>query len=44
MNPVKSTRKPSTGRPAKGNLTETFANNDVKPTSVFDAFKGIIED
>lgn len=44
MNPVKSTRKPSTGRPTKGNLTETFANNDVKPTSVFDAFKGIIED
>src|SRR6056300_1211914 len=44
MNPVKSTRKTSTGRPAKGNLTETFANNDVKPTSVFDAFKGIIED
>lgn len=43
MNPVKSTRKPY-GRPAKGNLTETFANNDVKPTSVFDAFKGIIED
>jgi len=44
MNPVKSTRKPTTGRPKKGDLSETFASNDVKPTSVFDAFKDIVED
>jgi len=44
MNPVKSTRKPTTGRPKKGDLSETFASNDVKPTSVFDAFKNIVED
>ena len=44
MNPVKSTRTKTTGRPKKGNLGETFASNDVKPTSVFDAFKDIVEE
>jgi len=44
MNPIKSTRKSTTGRPKKGDLSETFTNNDVKPTSVFDAFKDIVED
>ena len=44
MNPVKSTRSKTTGRPKKGNLSETFTNNDVKPTSVFDAFKDIVEE
>jgi len=44
MNPIKSTRKSATGRPKKGDLSETFTNNDVKPTSVFDAFKDIVED
>ena len=44
MNPIKSTRKSTSGRPKKSDLTETFTNNDVKPTSVFDAFKDIVED
>ena len=26
------------------NLGDTFASNDVKPASVFDAFKDIVED
>ena len=44
MNPVKSTRKTSTGRPKKGNLGEAFTNNGADTKSVFDAFKDIVED
>ena len=44
MNPVKSTRIKTTGRPKKGNLGDTFTNNGTDTKSVFDAFKDIVED
>lgn len=44
MNPVKSTRAKTTGRPKKGNLAETFMNSNTDTTSVFDAFKDLVED
>jgi len=43
MNPVKSTRTKTTGRPKKGNLAETFTNSTTDTKSVFDAFKDIVE-
>jgi hypothetical protein len=43
MNPIKSTRKSTTGRPRKGDLGETFNKNGINQTSVFDAFKDIVE-
>jgi len=43
MNPLKSTRTKTSGRPKKGNLSETFANSTTDTKSVFDAFKDIVE-
>jgi len=43
MNPLKSTRTKKSGRPKKGNLSETFANSTTDTKSVFDAFKDIVE-
>lgn len=44
MNPIKSTRKSTIGRPKKGNLGDAFTNSNTDTKSVFDAFKGIIEE
>jgi hypothetical protein len=44
MNPIKSTRAKTTGRPKKGNLADSFTNSNTNTTSVFDAFKGIVEE
>ena len=44
MNPVKSTRTKTTGRPKKGNLGEAFTTNGADTKSVFDAFKDIVEE
>ena len=38
------TRVATTGRPKKGNLAETFTNSNTDTTSVFDAFKDIVQD
>ena len=43
MNPLKSTRTKTSGRPKKGNLSETFANSTTDTKSVFDAFKDIVD-
>ena len=43
MNPMKSTRKVTTGRPKKGDLGKTFEASGTT-TNVFDAFKDIVED
>jgi hypothetical protein len=43
MNPVKSTRIATNGRPKKGDLGEAFTNSTTDTKSVFDAFKDIVE-
>ena len=43
MNPIKSTRKTTTGRPKKGDLGKTFEESGTT-ANVFDAFKDIVED
>ena len=44
MNPIKSTRSATIGRPSKGKLSDVFENSNEKPANVFDAFKGIVEE